>query len=82
MRLSNLIEGLQILQPYYDNPDGFHVGAEHYQFYAYTTDKPLPEEAVKRMVDLGWFQPDVDVDDGEYFQAKNYVADEGWSAHT
>ena len=82
MRLSNLVEVLNILLPYYDNPDGYHVGAEHDQFYAYATDKPLPETAVERMVELGWFQPDVDVEDGEDFKAANYDSEEGWSAYT
>ena len=82
MRLNELIEGLQILEPFYDDPKGFHVGAEHDQFYAYATDKPLPEALVKRMVELDWFQPDVEIADGEDFKVENYAADEGWSAYT
>ena len=81
MRLSNFIEGLNILQPYYDNPNGFHVGAEHDQFYAYATEKPLSEAALNKLVELGWFQPDVEVPDDEEYNAKLYQPEEGWSAY-
>ena len=82
MQLKYLIEGLQILQPYYDKPDGYYVGAGHDQFFAYATDRPLSEGAVKRMVELGWFQPDVNIpEDGDgYFKPEHYQPEEGWSA--
>ena len=78
MKLSNFIEGLKTLQPYYDNGDGYHIGAEHDQFYAYKTDKPLTQEDQLRMVKMGWFQPDggMSEDEGEY------DPDNGWSAFT
>jgi hypothetical protein len=75
MRLSNFIDGLSILRPYYDDPDGFHIGAEHDQFYAYATNKAMTDEDVQKMRDLGWFQPDQD-------DAAPYSADDGWSAFT
>jgi hypothetical protein len=75
MKLSKFIEGLKILQPYYEGGDGYHIGAEHDQFYAYKTDKPLTPEDVQKMRDLDWFQPDQD--DGA-----EYDPDEGWSAFT
>ena len=81
MYLKSLVEGIQILRPYYNNPDGYNMGAEHDQFYMYATDKPLPETEVKRMVDLDWFQPDVVVPDGEDYSAKFYQPEEGWSAY-
>ena len=81
MELSNFIEGLKTLQPYYDNPDGFHIGAEHDEFYAYATDRTLPETAVNRMVELGWFQH-VHVPDGGDFDSSHYQAEEGWCAYT
>jgi len=74
MKLKNFIEGLQILQHHYDDQDGYHIGAEHDQFFAYQTDKPLLPENVQKMRDLGWFQPEQD--DEEYDPA------EGWSAFT
>ena len=75
MKLSAFIEGLRILQPYYEGGDGFHIGAEHDQFYCYQTGKPLSPEDVQKMFDLGWFQPDRS-DDTVYNQ------EDGWSAFT
>jgi hypothetical protein len=76
MKFSNFIEGLQILQPYY-NEDGYNIAAEHDQFYAYPTDRPLPTEAVAKLVELGWFQPECGFKKPEDYQPK-----EGWSAFT
>jgi len=75
MTLNNFIEGLKTLQPYYKDGDDYHIGAEHDQFYAYETDSPLTPEDVKKMLDLGWFQPDQDEDAA-------YDPEEGWSAFT
>jgi hypothetical protein len=75
MKLSNFIEGLKTLQPCYEGGDGYHIGAEHDQFYAYATDRPLTSEDVQKMRELGWFQPEQDDDD-------EYDPEEGWSAFT
>ena len=76
MKLGNLIDGLNILRTYYDGGDGYHIGCEHDQFYAYKTDKPLTPDDQKRMVELGWFQPDGGMsEDGE-----EYAPDNGWSS--
>ena len=75
MKLSNFIEGLKTLQPYYKDGDGYHIGAEHDQFYAHETERPLTPEDVQRMRDLGWFQP-------EHADDAAYDAEEGWSAFT
>lgn len=75
MQLSNFIEGLKTLQPYYKNIDGYHIFAGHEQFFAHATDRPLSLEDVQKMRDLGWFQPDQD-DDAEY------SPEDGWSAFT
>lgn len=78
MKLSNFVEGLKVLQPYYINGDGYHIGAEHDQFYAYKTDIPLTEKDQKRMVELGWFQPESGM--SEYNE--DYDPENGWSAFT
>lgn len=75
MKLGAFIEGLLILQPYYDNGDGYHIGADHDQFYCYQTDRPVSPKDVKKLRRLGWFQPDAP-DDAEY------DADDGWSVFT
>jgi hypothetical protein len=75
MRLDKFIEGLNTLKPYYTDPNGFHIGAEHDQFYAYATDKPLSAADVQKMCDLGWFQPEQD-------EGAPYEPENGWSAFT
>lgn len=76
MLLSKFIGGLNILKPYYTGGDGFHIGAEHDQFYAYSTDKPLTPEDQQRMCALGWFQPEGGL--SEY--GGEYDPNNGWSA--
>lgn len=78
MRLSEFIDGLNTLRPYYTDGDGFHIGAEHDQFYAYKTDKQLTPDDQKRMVALGWFQPEC----GMSAYGGEYDPDNGWSAFT
>jgi len=79
MKLSKFIEGLKTLQPYYKDGDGYHIGAEHDQFYAYATERPLTTEDVQKMCALGWFQDEeggISEDGGEYYP------DSGWSCFT
>lgn len=72
MKLSAFISGLNILKPHYNGGDGYHLGAEHDQFYAYPTDTPLSDEEVQQMRGLGWFQPEM--------PDEPYDPKEGWSA--
>ena len=65
MKLSNFIDGLNILKKYYKEIDDYHIGAEHDQFYAYETDYPLAPEDVQKLLDLGWFPFDQE-EDAEY----------------
>ena len=78
MRLSNFINGINILRPYYDDSDGFHIGAEHDQFYAYATDRALSPEDQKAMCELGWFQPESGF--SEDSDGIDYAPEDGWSA--
>lgn len=73
MNLKAFVDGINILRPFFNDPDGYHIGAEHDQFYMYATDKPLPPEEVSKMRELGWFQPDSD---------DEYEPSDGWSAFT
>ena len=75
---SNFIRGLLILNRYYDNGDGDHIGAEHDAFYAYTTNRSLSVEDVTKMVDWGWHQEDVSIPDNEDFSAEHYDPEVGW----
>lgn len=74
MILSKFIAGLETLRPHYKDGDGYHIGAEHDQFYAYATDTPLSDDEVAKMRELGWFQPDT--------SEEIYSPEDGWSAFT
>ncbi len=87
MTLGNFTKGLRILEAYYTNPNGYHIGAEHDQFYAYATQKPVSPEDIVRLQRLGWFQPEVDSHlDGEEATEAELIAaydpEEGWSCFT
>jgi hypothetical protein len=70
MKLSNFIEGLKTLQPYYKDGDGYNIGAEHDIFYAFKTERPLTPEDVQKMVLLDWFQ-----------EEDEYNPEQGWCAY-
>lgn len=79
MKTTNIIEGLKILHPYYDDPEGSHNGAEHDEFYAYATDKKVSKKDLIKLVELGWHQ---DVDTGDYeFNPSHYDVEESWIAY-
>ena len=80
MITSKIIEGLTILQKYYDK-DGFHCGAEHDVIYAYATDKPVGKQDLDRLIDLGWFQEGATNDEGE-LPSENYDPSESWACFT
>jgi hypothetical protein len=80
MQMNLFVEGLHLLLPYYDDPEGYHLGAEHDIIYVYATNKPVPEATVKRLIELGFFQPDVSYD-GDDFEIKHYQPEEGWAAY-
>jgi len=54
MRLSNLREGLEILSRYFNRPDGYHTYAEHDLLYVAAPDKPICDDDLKRLEELGW----------------------------
>jgi hypothetical protein len=79
VNLKNFCGGLEILRPYFNDPNGYHIGAEHDQFFVFATDMPVSAEDVATLRALGWFQPEVDEDDDGNQQ---YEPGEGWSAFT
>lgn len=78
MKTRDIIEGLTILEKYRERDDGYNTGAEHDQIFAYATTQPVSEDDVKRLVELGWTQPDAAVED-EDFCADDYDPEEGWA---
>ena len=77
MNLKNFIAGIEIIKTYYNNQEGYHIGAEHDQIYLYETDRPITPEHVEMLEELDWFQPDAYEDDeGE----TEYDPNIGWGA--
>ncbi|MFT6151366.1 MAG: hypothetical protein ACJAY9_000755 [Flavobacteriales bacterium] len=73
-RTRQCAEGLLILEKYRKN-DNFGIGAEHDVIYAYQTSKPLSEEDFLQMIQLGWFQTDVENEEESF---DKYDPEEGW----
>lgn len=73
MTFLNVINGLDILIKYYDDLDDYHIGAEHDKILMFETDRPLSEEDVKNMRDLGWRQPETSND--------RYDPADGWTIY-
>ena len=79
MNLKNFVDGINILRPYYDKQDGYHLGAEHDEVYLYATDKPVSEEDLKKLLSLGWFQSE----GGAHEETpQDYNPSSGWMAFT
>jgi hypothetical protein len=81
MKTKDFMEGLHILHTYYNNPDGYHLRAEHDTIYIYATDTEITEEDVEHLCYLGFIQEDVELEAGEEFAPANYDPDEGWVAY-
>ena len=57
--MKQVIEGLQILAKYVENPDKSWVSAEHDQIWAGPDrGEVVSEEDKKALEDLGWFEDD------------------------
>lgn len=81
MKVSDVIAGLQILQPYYMDPGGYNVGSGHDTIYAYPTRRPVSPDDVARMVELGWIQEEVNRGGDDDFRAEHYDPGEPWAAY-
>lgn len=80
MKLKQFIEGLTILSRYFDGEDGYHIGAEHDIIYVYETARPVEDTDLKRLVELGWFQPEA-IHDRAAFRVDQYDPAESWAAY-
>lgn len=81
METKNIIKGLQTLMPYYDNPDGYHTGADHDVIYALETKRPLSKNDLEIMITLGWHQENNDRDYNKDFTAADYRVNETWHCY-
>jgi hypothetical protein len=77
MMLKNLVEGIEIMRKYYDDPDEHHHTCEHDEFIMFPTDNRISEEDYEVLVALDWYQPEVANDDHEY---NFYDQEESWVA--
>ncbi len=73
MNLKNFVDGVNLLRHYFTDPNGYHIGAEHDEFFVYATDRPVSPEDLVKLDAMGWSQPEVD-EDAPYDPA------EGWRA--
>lgn len=79
MNLKDLLTGIQVLQPYYEKPDGYHLSAEHDQIWLHSTDRPLSPEDVQKMIDASWWQERSDYSEG--FKVTDYDPGESWTGY-
>lgn len=77
MNLKGFLAGVEILRPFYKDPNGYHLGADHDVIYVYATDDPLPQEAVVKMLDLGFHQESGAAEGSP----QDYRPDESWWAY-
>ena len=78
MKNWDIIQGLLILNQYYDENNKYTISAEHDVLYAGATDTPLPEGTILKMIELDWHQEHDDRDYGEDFMLDDYRPDEPW----
>lgn len=86
MTINQLINGAAIFKKYFEDPDGYHIAAEHDQIFVYPTDFPISGEDLFELRKGGWFQEDVhsDEDDPSSIEGclHTYAPREGWSHFT
>jgi hypothetical protein len=85
MTARDIVAGINLLLPYYNDPEGQHISAEHDELWLDATDRALTPEDVEKMVALGWHQvsddDDGDDDADEEFAPKHYRPEEAWIAY-
>ena len=78
MKLGDVIEGLQVLRPHYAGGDGYHLGADHDVIFAYSTETPLSEAEITKLLELGWSQVEYPGMYQREMTAEDYDPNEGW----
>jgi hypothetical protein len=75
MNLKDFTSGLAIITKYYDNPDGYHIGADNDVIYIYPSDNPMSSGDVATLRTLGFYQ------DGDNGENTGYKSWESWRAN-
>ena len=78
MKTIDIILGLQTLMPFYNDQNGFNTSTDRDLLFCYPTDKPLSDEALDKMIELGWFQDHPERNYKEDYSRKDYRPDETW----
>lgn len=83
MTLGKFMAGLYILSKYYNQPDGYHLGAEHDIVYVYPTGRQVNEDDLKKLFQFDFFQPEVQTpeDCAPEDTWKYYAPEEGWATY-
>lgn len=81
MKLNEIIAGLSVLARYFkDEGNSYVAHAEHDMLYVDSTSNPIALDDLARLHQWGWFQPDVEVEDGERTPG-DYDPAEPWAAY-
>ena len=81
MLTKNVIEGLQILQKYRDNPDRDYLTARNDVLYLLPTTEKLSDDDLVRILELGWYQDHDGWDGDQDFVVSDYRPEESWEYH-
>jgi hypothetical protein len=79
MNTKNIVKGLQILQKYMKDKEGYNISAEHDVIYFHVTDYPIPNSDLEELVNLGWFQENAEYEDE--FTIWSYDPASGWTCY-
>lgn len=82
MNLKGMVNAISIAREFYEQPDGYHLNAEHDQIWLAPTDRPMPPDAVAAMIAAGWHQEHGERDYGKDMTVSDYRADESWTCYT
>ena len=89
MKTANLIKGLELLRPFYDNMDASFISSDQDVIHAQPTKKRLPRKIIKKLIALEWFQGN-DAKFLDYYEKKDmstmfsvddYNPDAIWTAY-
>lgn len=56
MRTIDVIEGINIISKYYDDLTDYDFGADRDSLYMFETDRPISNEDLVKLKELGWTQ--------------------------
>ena len=76
----DLAEGIKLTAQYREKP-GYDCGGEHDVIHLYGTDRPMSNDDVQKMINLGFHQEDVGDSNTDYCVG-DYDPEESWVFYT